>query len=142
MKSIFKTVLMLFTLFAVGCSKKDDDKIDYYLSQPRDADLTGWWVSHDSAFMNFQQETGRIITVSCDNGDYYELPYHTYWFTEKDGDKNILHRFEAHGGFPYGSPEYHCFYKIVNDSLWLSAGVTDGSENINDVYSKTTEPKY
>ena len=58
MKSIFKTVLMLFTLFAVGCSKKDDDKIDYYLSQPRDTDLNGWWVSKnqgiDSMFFNFQ----------------------------------------------------------------------------------------
>jgi hypothetical protein len=46
-KSIFKTVLVLFTLFTVGCSKKDDDKIDYYLSQPRDTNLNGWWFRSD-----------------------------------------------------------------------------------------------
>jgi hypothetical protein len=99
-------------------------KIDYYLSQPRDTDLNGWWVSKnqgiDSMFFNFQQEAGEFLIVEYNEGIYSEHTFKTYWFTKKDGDKNILYRFEKHGSL-YGSAEYKNFYKVVNDSLWKSS---------------------
>jgi hypothetical protein len=145
MKSIFKTVLMLFTLFAVGCSKKDDDKIDYYLSQSRDANLFGWWVRSNETglyYWHFQQ-TGRIFEV------YYSSPSNIseyddkYWFTGNKDNKNILNVFEKHGGL-YGSIEYKSYYKVVNDSLWMSNGIEENSSDteLSNLWLKTTDPKY
>jgi hypothetical protein len=148
MKNIFKTGLVLFALLSTNCNdKKDDDKIDYYLSQPRDIDLTGWWVRSngeiDSMFYNFQRETGRFFAVEYDKGSYLEHKFDTYWFTEKSENRNILHQFEKHGGL-YGSAEYTRYYKIANDSLWMSDGIGEISGNSDLAFwgVKTIAPQY
>jgi hypothetical protein len=147
MKSIFKTVLMLFTLFSVGCSKKDDDKIDYYLSQPRDADLIGWWIHENkqgnySIYFNFQQN-GIFLVVEYEKEIYSEYIYVTYWFTEKSENKNILYKFEKHDGTLYKSIENKNLYKVINDSLWISdnLGTWDDPE-LTFWGVRTTAPKY
>jgi hypothetical protein len=145
MKNILKTVLVLFTLFSVGCSKKDDDKIDYYLSQPRDTDLFGWWTRIDetgSYYWHFQQ-TGRIFEVHYSSpSDIFQYD-DKYWFVENKEGKNILNVFEKHGGL-YGSIEYQSYYKVVNDTLWTSNGIEEYSNDteLKILWLKTTAPQY
>ncbi|MDR1595051.1 MAG: hypothetical protein LBS43_11300 [Prevotellaceae bacterium] len=148
MKNILKTVLVLFTLFSVGCSKKDDDKIDYYLSQPRDADLNGWWSRTDEFgglyYWNFQQ-SGKLLEVyssTVENPVFREYD-DKYWFTEDKDNKNILNIFEKHGGL-YGSIEYHFYYTVVNDTLWTSNGIEEYSNDteLKILWLKTTAPQY
>jgi hypothetical protein len=145
MKRILKIALVLFTLFAAGCGKKDDDKIDYYLSQPRDASLLGWWFRSDESglyYWNFQQ-SGKLLEVyslTVENPEFYEYD-DKYWFTEKKDNKNILNIFEKHGGL-YGSIEYHSYFKVVNDSLWKSDGLDEINSELRILWLKTSAPEY
>ena len=117
MKSIFKTALALFALFLVGCDKEDNDKMDYYLSQPRDADLIGWWFRSDESglcYWNFQQ-SGKLLEVSSVSAENLKLykQDNLYWFTE---NKNVLNVFEKHGGWLYGSIEMKSYYRGESSS--------------------------
>jgi hypothetical protein len=147
MKSILKTALVLFALSSAGCSsKQDDEKIDYYLSQPRDTNLVGWWFRSDEFgglyYWHFQQ-TGKLLELyssTTENPEFYEHD-DKYWFTEKKDNKNILNIFEKHGGL-YGSIEYHSYYKAVNDSLWRSDGLDELNSELRILWLKTAAPEY
>lgn len=137
---------MLFTLFLFGCDKKDNDKIDYYLSQPRDANLVGWWSRSDESgslyYWNFQQ-SGKLLEIyssTAENPVFQEYD-DKYWFTEKKDNKNILNIFEKHGGL-YGSIEYNFYYKVVSDSLWKSDGLDELDSELRTLWLKTTAPEY
>jgi hypothetical protein len=144
-KSIFKTVLVLFTLFTVGCTdKKNQETIDYYLSQPRDSELLGWWkydTENDSVFWYFKEAgTIGVLHMDGETSDYSESRY--YWYTEKN-DRKILHYFHPYGGL-YASEYSHDYYEIKNDSLWVSSGIEGDKyyrSELNPFMAKTTAPK-
>jgi hypothetical protein len=148
MKDFLKMVLISFvTVFFVTCND-GDEKIEYYLSQPRDTDLVGWWKwSYDEAndiqtFWKFNQ-TGTTTELSFQNGkvDNYEEDRY-YWYTGKKGNKNILYTFRK-GSLIYGNEEYRGYYKIVGDSLWQSAGI-EGDIQPSELYffgTKTDAPE-
>ncbi|MDR1595050.1 MAG: hypothetical protein LBS43_11295 [Prevotellaceae bacterium] len=127
MKICFKIVLLLF---CAGCiiacgNGKDYDQREYFLSQPRDPKLLGWWKHpYDSihkiqTFWNFQQDATITVLSYMDGSDIDDYaPY--YWYTEKK-DENILHIFVESGLPEY--LEYHSYYKIVNDSIWCSENI-------------------
>jgi hypothetical protein len=127
MKICFKIVLLLFCAgYIISCgNSKDYDCREYFLSQPRDAELLGWWKRpYDSihkfqTFWNFRHDATITVLSYIDGSDPDEYePY--YWYTEKK-DKNILHVFVESGLPEY--LEYHNYYKIVNDSIWCSENI-------------------
>ena len=123
MKKFIKIGLILFiAIFSVSCNnRRNKEKIEYYLSQPRDLELLGWWkiITHP-AHWNFKSNA-RIGTIDYnDDGDLISNGDDWYyWCTIKD-DKNrkILCIFYPHS---YGEEESRGYYIIRNDSLWKSA---------------------
>jgi hypothetical protein len=52
MKDLLKIMLISFvSVFFAACYEDGDKKIEYYLSQPRDADLVGWWKNTINGFV-------------------------------------------------------------------------------------------
>jgi hypothetical protein len=149
MKYFVKIILISFVpVFFATCHNDGDEKIEYYLSQPRDADLVGWWKwpyndeSDIQTFWKFKQ-TGTITELTFQNGkvDNYEEDWN-YWYTEKEGNTNILHTFHKYGGL-YNHDEGRGYYKIVGDSLWKSGGI-EGDVNSSELYffgTKTEAPE-
>jgi hypothetical protein len=124
MKTV-KLILFILVCMLASCSdRKNQETVDYYLSQPRDSDLLGWWkydTENSSVFWNFK-ETGTIAELTCDGeGDYYS-EYVYYWYTEKKNDRKILYLFHPYGGL-YASEYNRCYYEIRNDSIWKSSGI-------------------
>jgi hypothetical protein len=106
--------------------KKNQETIDYYLSQSRDPDLVGWWkwnLEDEFAFYWHFKETGTIADLQHMGGEtehYSEFRY--YWYTEKKNGRNILYSFHHYGGLK-GSDYSRDYYEIRNDSLWMSSGI-------------------
>jgi hypothetical protein len=130
MKILIKIILILLVpVFFAACRKNENGGIvNFYLSQPRDAALFGWWeepydsVNNIASFWKFNQ-TGTITDLVLENDTvflYYE-DFH-YWYTEKQGDKNAMHAIFYDGFWFFANDDY---YKIVGDSLWLSNGISD-----------------
>jgi hypothetical protein len=133
---------LIFMVFTACSDKKNQETIDFILSQPRDADLTGWWKwNTDSVFWYFKK-TGTISEIVYQNGTVYRNPEDWYyWYTEKN-DRKILHYFHPYGG-PYASEYNHVYYKIENDFLWRSDGI-EGDIQPTELHLfavKTTAPK-
>jgi hypothetical protein len=130
MKVFLKIILILLVLiFFTACRKNEEDRrVKFYLSQPRDAALFGWWekpydsIRNIAFFWKFKQ-TGTITDLVFQN-DKVEIYYENlhYWYTEKRTDKNIIHAFFDDG---LGIIESNDYYKIVGDSLWVSNGISD-----------------
>ena len=128
MKNFIKIVLVLFVaIFSVSCNKKwNREKIEYYLSQPRDPELFGWWKIVDPGFWNLKS-SGTITEASFtqSTNDYYIYESRYYWYTEKTNDnRKILHLFEPSGVLEKKyEPSY--YYLIRNDSLWITSALDD-----------------
>jgi hypothetical protein len=122
MKFFIRTVLLLYAGCIIACGNdKGYNQHEYILAQPRDTDLLGWWkrpydsLHNDQTFWHFQQNA-TITVLSYVNGKPVNYaPY--YWYTEKN-DRNILHIFAESGMAGY--LEDHSYYKIANDSVWMS----------------------
>ena len=135
MKKFIKIILVLFVaICCVSCSKKRyNEKVEYYMSQPKDPELLGWWktLSH-RAFYNFKSN-GRVARLEYSNEDHLILDGTDmdYWHTKID-DKNrkILCMFYLYG---YGSDESCGYYIIRNDSLWKSAYI-EGDKFPSEMY--------
>jgi hypothetical protein len=149
MKDFLKMALIIsvIPIFFAACYEDGDKKIEYYLSQPKDTALVGWWKwSYDDEndiqyFWKFKQ-TGTITQLVFRDSkfDYDEDLY--YWYTEKKGDKNILYTFHKVGVL-YNHDEGRGYYKIVGDSLWQSGGI-EGDVNSSELYffgTKTDAPE-
>jgi hypothetical protein len=132
MKDFFKIVLivlLLVTVFFSACRNNEEDRrVNFYLSQPRDAALFGWWerpydsIRNIASFWKFKQ-AGTITDLAFQNDEvflYYENRH--YWYTEKRNEKNIMHAFFDDG---FGIIESNDYYKIVGDSLWISNEISD-----------------
>jgi hypothetical protein len=123
-----KLVFLILVFLLSACSdNKDKETVDYFLSQPRDAELLGWWKwnlgDEPACSYWYFRESGTIdqlsyITEGVDL-DYAEHQY--YWYTEKK-DRKILYRFRPIGRL-YGTDYGRGYYKIENDSLWMSSGI-------------------
>jgi hypothetical protein len=119
-------ILILTALFSVGCNdKKNQETVDYILSQPKDPDLAGWWkrnTENDSVFW-YIKKTGTISELEYRDGNVYnDSEDWYYWYTEKKDDKQIFHCFHPRGWID-GKDYSHVYYKIENDSFWKSAGI-------------------
>lgn len=102
-----------------GCNKEDQDLRDFYLSQPRDFNLIGTWVSvSQSSTSEIYKEDGYIYVCSeLMNGEIYSKKGDC-WYTIGD---SILKRYTYTDSHLYGSVEYPAkYYKIEGDSLYLS----------------------
>jgi hypothetical protein len=117
MKTV-KLLLFILACMLASCSdRKNQETVDYYLSQPRDPDLVGWWKydteENGSVFWYFK-EPGTIAELTCDgDGEYYsEIRY--YWYTEKKNGRKILYLFRPVGRL-YGSDDARDYYEIRND---------------------------
>jgi hypothetical protein len=147
MKTVTLILSMLVFMLAACSDKKNQETIDHFLSQPRDADLLGWWkcnIENESTFDYWYfKEVGIISALSYIDGrfsHYSESQY--YWYTKKD-DRNILYRFHPYGGI-YASDYGRDYYKVENDSLWVSSGIEGDSfyrKELNFFAVRTTEPE-
>lgn len=115
-------------MLAACSDKKNQETIDYYLSQPKDAELLGWWkwnLEDESALCYWYfKESGTIGELPYMDGktlQYSELRY--YWYTEKN-DRKILHRFHPYGGL-YASENDRDYYKIENVLFGYQAELKD-----------------
>jgi hypothetical protein len=149
MKDLLKIMLISFVALFFATCNDGDEKIEYFLSQPKDADLVGWWkfpYNEESDIQSFWQfkQTGTTTTLTFQEGkvDNYEEDVY-YWYTGKKGDKIILYTFRK-GSLIYAHEEYREYYKIVNDSLWTSEGIEGDKYNSPDLSffgTKTEAPE-
>jgi hypothetical protein len=145
MKKI-KLVLSILVFMFTACSdKKNQETIDFFLSQPRDPELIGWWkwnTETDSVFWHFK-ESGTISELEYKDGNVYnDSEDRYYWYTEEREEKKILYEFYPRGWFE-GKDYGNGYYKIEGDSLWKSAGI-EGGVQPTELYlfaTKTTAPK-
>lgn len=132
-------------MFTACSDKKNKETIDYYLSQPKDPELLGWW-KHDietgSVFWHFR-EAGIISTLTDSEGNFYYSEYQYYWYIKEENDRKILYLFRPVGGL-YASEYIRGYYEIKNDSLWVSSGI-EGDQFYNSELSpfiaRTTAPE-
>jgi hypothetical protein len=134
-------------VFCASCTdRRNNEKIEYFLSQPRDTELTGWW-SLTSAYWYFKESGTKTVlcrTVYEDGTFKYDyLGYEYYWYTEKTGDgRKIFHYFRPTGWID-NKEEGDEYYAIRNDSLWMSPGLEgdiNGSE-MQFIGVRCDEPK-
>jgi hypothetical protein len=151
MKDFLKLVLILFVpVFFATCHKGENEDengkggiIKFWLSQPRDAALFGWWeapydsVNNMKTFWKFKQ-TGTITDLVFQN-DKVEIYYEDrhYWYTEKLNDKNAMYAIFDDDVWFIESDNY---YKIVGDSLWVSNEISDTSK-LYFFMTKTVAPE-
>ncbi|MDR2383510.1 MAG: hypothetical protein LBD76_06470 [Prevotellaceae bacterium] len=66
--------LILFFMLTACSDKKDKETIDYFLSQPRDTELLGWWKwnrgDEPACYYWYFRESGTIGELSYINLDY------------------------------------------------------------------------
>lgn len=102
-----------------GCNKEDQGLRDFYLSQQRDSNLIGTWVStsQSSTFEIYKEDGYIYICSKLLNGETYNKKGDC-WYTIGD---SILKRYTYTGNYLYGSVEYPAkYYKIEDDNLYLS----------------------
>jgi hypothetical protein len=135
---------MIFMLIA--CSdKKDKETIEYFLSQPRDPELLGWWKwnleDEPACSYWYFRESGTIGDLSYITDELVLSEHRYYWYTEEN-DRKILYLFRPIGSL-YGSDSGRDYYKIKNDSLWKSSGI-EGDRFFHELSLfavKTTAPE-
>jgi hypothetical protein len=115
---------LIFIMFTACTEKKNQETIDFFLSQPRDADLLGWWkyyTENDSIFWHFK-EPGTILVSPYMDGILWNTPENRYYWYTEEKDRKVLHYFCPRAWFE-GKDYSRGYYKIENDSLWLSSGI-------------------
>jgi hypothetical protein len=127
MKIFIRIALLLFfaDCFIACGNNKDYNPLEYIFAQPKDADLIGWWkCPHDSTTYSlwYFQQNAALTSYTYTN-EALVLTTNHYWFTEKQ-DENILHIFTTgfFEGHYFDNPRY---YKIANDSIWMSADLNN-----------------
>lgn len=93
--SILMTVFVLSSLSGCNNSKENEQITNFYLSQPRDQDLVGWWaewddVNRDSLFHWYRADGVALTDLKYYNGviDLRGTGNNNYWYTEN----NNIHR--------------------------------------------------
>jgi hypothetical protein len=142
----FVLILSVLAFMFTACSdKKNQETIDFFLSQPRDSELLGWWKLNteiDSVFWHFK-ESGTISELEYRDGNVYnDSEDWYYWYTEEKDGKKILYEFHPRG-YLEGKDYSSGYYKIEGDSLWNSAGIDGGIQPTELVLfaTRTTAPK-
>ena len=145
MKSFVKIISLLFVyMFCTSCTSKwNNEKVAYYLSQPRDPELTGWW-KMGGYFWNLKS-TGTIaeMTLLQYNGEYFVDEDRFYWHTEKKSDtEKIFHHFNT-AGWMDKKYEINAYYMVRNDSLWLSSNIEGNIDGFKLFFvgTRCDEPK-
>ena len=124
-----KKLLIAAALFALcGCDgdkREDDAMVRFYLSQPRDPELVGWWENERVAEDNF-----RYYTCFNIDGTAYECTRDSngklwrnlmYWYS-KDGVCYIFDRLNSyvHWKGDADSTESRVKYEVRGDELWTN----------------------
>lgn len=136
MKSIIRKyacfLCIVVTFFTVGCSNKNENEeiMNFYLSQPRDPELVGWWERQAGGdegkvtYKWFRKDGTAIMNMTYRNGiltdatgtDYRYAKAIHYWYA-KDG---VYHTFDRNDGWLKGwSPQSETRYEIRGDELWI-----------------------
>lgn len=124
-KAFLLTAALLLAL--AGCSDKreDDARMRFYLSQPRDPELVGWWEDAKPAEDDFCYYTcfnadGTAYECYRDfNGTLWRNLY--YWYSS-DG---VYHLFERPNSYVHwqgkaGSSEWDYDYEVRGNELWTN----------------------
>lgn len=123
---LLTTLAALFALSGCDGDKRRDDAImRFYLSQPRDPRLVGWWENERPAEDEFSYYTcfnadGTAYECSRDfNGKLWRNL--VYWYS-KDGVYHIFERPDSyvHWKGKAGSTESHIEYEVRGDELWTN----------------------
>jgi len=129
-------IILLVPVFFAACKRGDNDGgkgglIRFWLSQPRDAALFGWWEApYDSifdikTFWQFKQ-SGTITDLVFKNDEvFFHYEDNHYWYTEEHADKNAMYAIFDDGVWFRESDNY---YKVVGDSLWMTNEISDTSK--------------
>ncbi len=126
MKKVLLFAAFTAALAFAGCSDKheNDEIMRFYLSQPRDPELVGWWVQAGEPsegelsihYYVFNADgTAWWVAKNLSDGKLFRNPVE-YWYA-KDG---VYHVFERHDSWAYGNCEYDTEYEVRGDELWIN----------------------
>ena len=129
MASMKKLLIAAALVLSVGCSNKDENeaRTSFYLSQPRDPALVGWWKEDISGynsdgtaaiFYTWFKETGTVVVFMRDNNGTLDTKGSDTWYWyAKEG---VYHTFDRNDSAMKGrSPESATQYEIRGDELWV-----------------------
>jgi hypothetical protein len=137
---LFAAVAAVAVLAAACSHKKENDEImRFYLSQPRDPELVGWWQAENDSegneqFTAFRADGSMALNITASRGELYPR-WCSYWYTKE----NVLHefyRFSDTWASPY-APQHRYLYEIRENELWMRR---DGDAEWY-CFGKRTEPR-
>ena len=120
-----KLLIAAALVLSVGCSNKDENeaRTSFYLSQPRDPALVGWWVQASepadgemSIHYTVFNTDGTMYWASrrLSDGKLFKNP--TWYWYAKDG---VYHIFERRDSWAKASTEYDVVYEVRGDEMWI-----------------------
>jgi len=140
---LMATVALLLLPLASCDNTRENERIaNFYLSQPRDPQLVGWWaewdeVNGDSLF-HWYRADGVVHTDLKYRGGAIDMRGvwdNNYWYT-KDGN---IHWFNRHDSWKSHSSQFHYRYEVRGDELW--EGITDRNDATMYLAGKRTHPR-
>jgi hypothetical protein len=114
---------MITGFLFVACDS-DKDLMEYYKSQPKDANLMGWWdistaINSGCCLYCKFDSYSKPEYYLADNGELKSRDGNHYWYTAG----NLLYVLEYNESWMYGSIETSYKYEIRNDTLFLNNNV-------------------
>jgi hypothetical protein len=143
MKLIYGLITAVSLLQLSGCNKADENEriMNFYLSQPRDPELVGWWAGvnsdgRDSLFHWYRADGVVLNDLKYYNGaiDLKGVSQSCYWYT----NENVFHWFHRRDSWKGWSPQAHHRYEIRGDELWTSDGTDNAALRL---FAKRTHPR-
>lgn len=115
-------------LCMMSCSHKDenDEIMNFYLSQPRDPELVGWWEYEytdgdgiTTTLYHYFNENGTVVmNMEYRNGALDRGTGVWYWYATD----NVYHTFDRHDSWLKGrSPQSETRYEVRGDELWIDS---------------------
>jgi hypothetical protein len=144
MRKSFLLAALTTVLALAGCDKAGENEriTNFYLSQPRDPELVGWWADvsgaeRDAVFHWYRADGVVLSDLKYYNGaiDLRGQPQ-IYWYT----NGNIFHWFHRNDSWKGWSPQATHEYEIRGDELWTTTG-GDSDDTTLRLFAKRPHPR-